>query len=522
MPGTLENPRRQRQQGAEAAARAIAARNLKEILAGRRTAEAVLARREQTSLSLELAYGCLRHYFSLAAQIDPLLKRPLRAKDRDLYGLLLAGAYQLQRTRIPAHAALFETVAAAEQLGKPWAKRLVNAVLRKLPAEAPPHCEHPAWLQDLLKRQYGAEAPALMQANNSRAPLGLRINRMKIRPDDYCRRLDAAQIPYIPCAKFGLPEALILPTPQAAATLPGFAEGQLALQDVGAQLATVPLRRWLAARQRALAEPRAAAGQGRLAGREALIGKEAGASQAPEAGREAAKRNAEIKQRALAERGAQAEQAGAEQEDAERQPAAGLRLLDACAAPGGKLFGLLEADLGLAITALDKSAKRLAVLRAMAARLGHRPFERRGEGAKPWAFECREGDATALDWWDGTPFHAVLLDAPCSGTGTLRRHPDIKVMRRMPDIARHARLQGALLENLWRVLMPGGALLYCTCSLLAEENDQVLDAFIGARDDARPAPMSLPTGRATRLGWQMLPLEPATDGFYLALIEKLQ
>lgn len=433
--------RRPRQQGAEAAARAIAAQNLKEILAGRRTAEAVLARGEQTSLSLELAYGCLRHYFSLAAQIDPLLKRPLRAKDRDLYGLLLAGAYQLQRTRIPAHAALFETVAAAEQLGKPWAKRLVNAVLRKLPAAPPLHCEHPAWLQDLLKRQYGAEAPALMLANNARAPLGLRINRKKIRPDQYCRQLDAAQISYIPCANFGLPEALILPTPQAAATLPGFAEGQLALQDVGAQLATLPLRRWLATRQRT---------------------------------------------------------------------AAGLRLLDACAAPGGKLFGLLEADLGLAITALDKSAKRLAVLREMAARLGHRQFE------------CREGDATALDWWDGAPFHAVLLDAPCSGTGTLRRHPDIKVTRRMADISRHARLQGALLENLWRVLMPGGALLYCTCSLLAEENDQVLDAFIGARDDARPAPMSLPTGRAARFGWQLLPLEPATDGFYLALIEKLQ
>ena len=477
MPGTLETPRRQRQQGTGAGARAIAAQNLKEILAGRRTAEAVLARREQTSLSLELAYGCLRHYFSLAAQIDPLLKRPLRAKNRDIYGLLLAGAYQLQRTRIPAHAALFETVAAAEQLGKPWAKRLVNAVLRKLPPAPPPHCEHPAWLQDLLKRQYGAEASALMLANNARALLGLRINRKKIRPDDYCRRLDAAQISYIPCAKFGLPEALILPTPQAAAKLPGFAEGQLALQDVGAQLATVPLRRWLAAKQRTLAEPRTAAGQERLAGREAPIGKEA---------------------------------------------AVRLRLLDACAAPGGKLFGLLEADLGLAITALDKSAKRLAVLRAMAARLGHRQFERRGEDARPWAFKCREGDATALDWWDGTPFHAVLLDAPCSGTGTLRRHPDIKLTRRLPDIARHARLQGALLENLWRVLMPGGALLYCTCSLLAEENDQVLDAFIGARDDARPAPMSLPTGRATRLGWQLLPLEPATDGFYLALIEKRQ
>ena len=444
--------------GAEADARSVAARNLQEILNRRNTAEAALAQRDQTSLSLELTYGCLRRYFSLAAQIDPLLKRPLRRKDQDLYGLLLAGVYQLQHTRIPAHAALFETVAAAQRLGKPWAKGLVNAVLRKLPAAPPSHSEHPAWLERLLRAQYGEEAAALMQANNARAPLGLRINRRKIRPADYRRRLDAARIPYAPCMDFGLPEALILPTPQPAATLPGFAAGQVAVQDVGAQLATLPLRWRLAAKQQAMA----------------------GCREAPAGGQEAGAKG----------------------------PATGLRLLDACAAPGGKLFSLMEADMGLRITALDKSPKRLAVLKTLAARLGHR------------GFECREGDASTLDWWDGSPFHAVLLDAPCSGTGTLRRHPDIKATRTEADISAQARRQGALLANLWRTLGQGGVLLYCTCSLLDEENDQVVAAFAAARDDARLAQPSLATGRPTSCGWQLLPLEPATDGFYIALIEK--
>ena len=121
----------------EAQARARAARNLKEILSGRRTTDWAATGPNQTSLSLELTYGCLRHYFSLAAQIDPLLTKPLRPRDGDVYGLLLAGAYQLQSTRIPPHAALFETVAAVELLGKAWAKGLVNAVLRKLPRTPP-------------------------------------------------------------------------------------------------------------------------------------------------------------------------------------------------------------------------------------------------------------------------------------------------------------------------------------------------------------------------------------------------
>ncbi len=412
-------------------AQARAARNIKRILRGERTTDWAAASPNQTGLSLELTYGCLRHYFSLVAQVDPLLAKPLRPRDGDIYGLLLAGTYQLQRTRIPPHAALFETVAATELLGKPWAKGLVNAVLRKLP-ETPPRTatEHPAWLQRRLQAEYGGDAPALMQANNARAPLCLRINTRKIDPADYRRHLDTAGIGY---TATWLPEALVLRAPQPAATLPGFAEGWVAVQDIAAQLAIVPLLQ--------LALP-------------------------------------------------------------------GQRLLDACAAPGGKLFRLLEADLELAITAIDRAPGRLASLREIAGRLGHGQFD------------CREADATRLDWWDGTPFDLVLLDAPCSGTGTLRRHPEIKVLRQAAAVSECAALQARLLANLWRTLRRGGRLLYCTCSILAEENDQVVGSFLGEHRNAHLGGISLPTGRATRHGWQLLPLEPATDGLYVALLEK--
>ena len=415
----------------QAQARARAARNIKAILSGKRTTDWAAAGSNQTSLSLELTYGCLRHYFSLKAQIDPLLARPLRSRDGDVYALLLAGAYQLQRTRIPPHAALFETVSAAKLLGKPWARGLVNAVLRKLPETPPAEAtEHPAWLQQRLEDEYGAQAVPLMQANNTRAPLCLRINTSKVDPADYRRQLEAAEIEH---AATWAPEALVLSNPRPAATLPGFNDGRVAVQDIASQLAVTPLL---------------------------------------------------------------------------EKAASGERVLDACAAPGGKLFRLLEAAKGLALTAIDIAPRRLAALREIAEQLGHDDFD------------CRQADATKLDWWDGAPFDHVLLDAPCSGTGTLRRHPEIKVVRGPADVTASAALQNALLANLWRTVRRGGTLLYCTCSILAEENDQVVGSFLGRQRDAHPVRVSLPTGRATLHGWQLLPLEPATDGLYLAVIGK--
>jgi 16S rRNA (cytosine967-C5)-methyltransferase len=185
----------------------------------------------------------------------------------------------------------------------------------------------------------------------------------------------------------------------------------------------------------------------------------------------------------------------------------GDRVLDACAAPGGKLFHLLESQPGVHAVGVEKSAKRMQRLDAEARRLGH-------------SLTTHTADATSLDWWDGTPFDAVLIDAPCSGSGTLRRHPDIKILRTEADLPGYAKLQSALLSNLWRTVRPGGSLLYCTCSLFTEENDAVIADFVRATNNATVQNIAVPTGVAREFGWQLLPTNPTTDGFYFSLLNK--
>ena len=407
--------------------RATAARRLCRVL-GRGDSLGSVLRRTETPFCLELIHGCLRHYFSLCAALDALLERPLRAKDLDVYCLLLVGAHQLQRMGVPAHAAVNETVAAVRPLGKPWAAGLVNGLLRRLPPTPRDADEHPAWLRQKILDQHPQQATALLAANNQRAPMSLRVNLARIAPNRFKRALRQAGVEF---AASWLPESVILRQPQPAHGLPGFELGWFSVQDLGAQLVGDLARKQL--------------------------------------------RN-------------------------------GSRVLDACAAPGGKLFHLLESGLELEATAMDVSPRRLATLRETARRLGHERFQ------------AIEADAAV--WRSRSSFDLVLVDAPCSGTGTLRRNPDIKVNRTPEQVAAAASLQARLLKNLWRMVRPGGNLLYCTCSMLAEENDQVVDFFIRANADALARPIALPTGQATLRGWQLLPTDPATDGFYLALLAK--
>jgi 16S rRNA (cytosine967-C5)-methyltransferase len=188
-------------------------------------------------------------------------------------------------------------------------------------------------------------------------------------------------------------------------------------------------------------------------------------------------------------------------------PASGARVLDACAAPGGKLFHLMECQPDIDALAVELSATRMERLINQAQLLGHAPT-------------TIVADATNLDWWNGSPFDAVLLDAPCSGSGTLRRHPDIKILRNAADLPGYSQLQSQLLTNLWRTVRPGGSLLYCTCSLFAEENDTVVSRFLAANDNAIVEDISLPTGIPRDFGWQLLPTDPKTDGFYFSLLTK--
>lgn len=189
---------------------------------------------------------------------------------------------------------------------------------------------------------------------------------------------------------------------------------------------------------------------------------------------------------------------------------AGERVLDACAAPGGKTAHILErAGAGLDVTALDADPVRLERIRENLRRLG---------------LEARvvEGDATTPNGdWARTRYDRILLDAPCSATGVIRRHPDIKWLRRDSDIDALTKLQARMLDALWPILTPGGTLLYATCSLLPEENERQIRAFLGRRGDARARPLNASWGLVRPFGRQILPSEGGADGFYYALLAKV-
>ncbi len=196
-------------------------------------------------------------------------------------------------------------------------------------------------------------------------------------------------------------------------------------------------------------------------------------------------------------------------------PAAGMRVLDACAAPGGKTAHLLERCPGLAaMVALDVDPERLERVRQTLRRL------KLFDGADDPQIELRVADARQPDqWWDGTPFDRILVDAPCSGSGVARRHPDIKWLRRLSDLDSLARTQGELLDALWPLLAPGGRLLYATCSIFPQENEQVLAAFLERQPQACCSfPEAMPA-RRLRHGAQRLTGEDDEDGFYYAVLQ---
>ena len=424
-----------------AAARAIAAvihhgRSLDDALAA---PEALPADPRDRGLARAIAYGALRHYPELALYRDRLLDKPLRRKEADVDGLLLAGLYQIAHMRIPDHAAVGATVAAVKPLGRARSRGLVNAILRRfqrergeLEAAAAADREaaslHPAWLLDRFDRDWGEAAAAVIAANNTPAPMTLRVNRRRTDRDTCAAELDAAGFATSPHPHAA--DALILAEPAEVTDLPGFTEGRLSVQDAAPQLAAD------------LVDPRP-----------------------------------------------------------------GQRILDACAAPGGKTAHLLERCPEAEVLALDQHAERLERVPEGLERLGLTATTRVGDGADPGA------------WWDGTPFDTILLDAPCSGTGVIRRHPDIKLLRREADIATLAARQDALLAGLWPLLRPGGRLVYATCSVLTEENSDRVSAFLAAHPEAREATPAAAWGETAVAGRRIRPGEADMDGFYYAVIE---
>ncbi len=187
----------------------------------------------------------------------------------------------------------------------------------------------------------------------------------------------------------------------------------------------------------------------------------------------------------------------------------GLSILDACSAPGGKTCHILEAESNLgSVLALDSESRRMPRVEENLSRL-------------KLGAELKVADAGDLDsWWDKQPFDRILLDAPCSATGVIRRHPDIKILRKPADIDKLAIIQARLLEILWQTLSNEGILVYATCSILPEENDQVVKAFVAGHKDAEIMTIKASWGVATDCGRQLFPTINGSDGFYYARLRK--
>ncbi|BAV78382.1 Fmu, rRNA SAM-dependent methyltransferase [Pseudomonas chlororaphis subsp. aurantiaca] len=395
----------------------------------------------------DLAFGTARWQPRLAALAAKLLQKPFKAADADVEALLLVGLYQLLYTRVPAHAAIGETVGCADKLKKPWAKALINAVLRRAQRESEAlfaelerdpvvRTAHPRWLQKSLKAFWPEQWEAICAANNAHPPMILRVNRRHQSRTAYLQLLSEAGVAAKPCVYSQ--DGIVLDEATDVRSLPGFAEGWISVQDEAAQLAAELL-----------------------------------------------------------------------------ELAPGQRVLDACCAPGGKTCHILEVEPALAgVVAVDLEAKRLVRVQEN--------LDRLGLNAELIAADGRDTAA----WWDGKPFQRILLDAPCSATGVIRRHPDIKLTRQADDIAALATLQGELLDTMWSTLEVGGILLYATCSTLPTENTEVIEAFLARTPGAReldiggqlgqpPAGLKQPHGR------QLLAQEGGHDGFYYAKLIKI-
>jgi 16S rRNA (cytosine967-C5)-methyltransferase len=415
--------------------RATAARSVAAIVAGEDSLGACYTRwahdrGEQPALLRALVTDCLRWHYRLQWQLERLLDKPLGAGEGTLAALLRIGLLQLQFMRVPDHAAVAETVAAAQFIHRRHAKGLVNAVLRRflrercaldaaLEGDEQARLNHPAWLIEALRADWPESAQRIFEANNARPPMWLRVNTRRIEPAAWREKLVAAGIDFVLDSE--IPAAVRLAEAIPAGEIPGFAAGEVSVQDRNAQLAAGLL-----------------------------------------------------------------------------DLAPGQRVLDACAAPGGKTAAIVEACADLdTLVALDRSAARVATLERNLGRLGHHA-----------TVVCADALETG-SWWDGQVFDRILLDAPCSATGVIRRHPDIRLRRTPESIANAVASQRALLESLWPVLALDGRLVYVTCSALRRENAIQIEQFVGANMDAE-----------LLFSRQYLPGEADGDGFYYACLKK--
>ncbi|WP_343227279.1 16S rRNA (cytosine(967)-C(5))-methyltransferase RsmB [Pseudoxanthomonas sp. PXM01] len=381
-----------------------------------------------------ICFAALRSRARSEAALTAWMAKPLGRADNELRALLHVGFAQVVVMGLPAHAALSATVEAVRALGRPHQDKLVNALLRRAQREglpsAPADALWPVWLRQQVREDWPAQADAIFAASHQEAPLWLRVNRRRLTREAYLECLGEAGIAAAPAD--GVPDALVLDAPVAATALPGFAAGDVSVQDGAAQCVA----------------------------------------------------------------------------DLFHDLPQGARVLDMCAAPGGKTAHLLERDPTLQVLALDVDDRRLQRVRETLQRVGVDAQLRAADAA----------DTAA--WWDGQLFDAVLLDAPCSATGIVRRQPDVLLHRRPEDLAALVALQARLLDAAWHVLRPGGRLVYATCSLLRRENADQIDAFRVRHPDARIELAGERWGHLDGAGRQRLPGEQDMDGFFYASMRK--
>lgn len=402
---------------------------------------ALQAAQELSPFTKEICFGVCRHYLRLQIILNNLMEK--RPKSSLVAIVIIIGLYQLLYLNKPSYAVVNETVALVDDVKNRWAKGLVNAVLRRfcrekdsliarLQQQVDFEHGHPQWLLQRLQNDWPQQWAAIVNANNQQAPMSLRINQQKVTREEYLARLKSFGIK-AKAQKFS-PQGITLTTPCNVDELPGFSEGEVAVQDQAAQLAAGLL-----------------------------------------------------------------------------QLKPGLRVLDACCAPGGKTCHILESEPQLAeVVALDVDEKRLTYVTSNLIRLGLQASTIVGDALNP------------STWWDGQLFDRILMDAPCSAIGVIRRHPDIKLLRTEKDLLQAASIQKAMLLSLWPLLKMGGLLVYATCSIMKLENEEQIAQFLTHTATCSLIDDNKAWGRKTAYGRQILPGDEDCDGFFYSVLLKVK
>ncbi len=424
---------------------AAAVQSCEQVLVGR-NADAAMAQHNTSrwdpaarSALRDWTLGSLRHWRANGLLVRAAAQRSTFTPEA-LGNLLTVALYGLRFSRVAQHVVVSQAVEATEALGIAHTRGLVNGVLRgylrrrlafeQQLAEAPiaQQLSYPDWWVERVAHDWPKSWQEILAAGNEKPPMALRVNRRKLTPEAYLSKIEHIGRPFADAG-------ILLDAPQPTAQLIGFAEGEVSVQDAGAQLCVQQL-----------------------------------------------------------------------------QVQDGQHVLDACSAPGGKSAAIAEmADVTL--TALDSDSARQRSTTELLARLG-----------LPGA--VRVGDALApASWWDGKPFDRILLDAPCTASGVIRRHADGKWLKRATDLPALVATQRGMLAALWPLVKPGGMLLYVTCSVFRDENDRQIANFLSHHPDAQLRPVVWPRGVGASEPGQLLPGGAASthnhDGFFCAQLWKV-